>query len=324
MAHDIDSVINTLEADEILRPGTRQYDSESSTWAVQRDLKPKIVARPKTVESLARLVAKLNETSLDFAMRSGGYGNASAKDVLISMAAFNSFESDMTAGKETVTIGTGQAWIDVDTKIDKHCPGYATISPRCSFLGVGGPLVFGGLSWMSSERGMACAPGNLIDALIVTTEGKIVWAAKEDPDLMWAIRGGGGSFGIVVKAKVRIWKYPDTVFTGRVFYPRSSLSIIAKEVAAFSSRVSDPKMALHLYGMNMEQEVIEGKSTEVDGIAVMLYDANGETHARGEDGFACALRIPGALIQVMKMSFTATNAIFSKFYSAFDLSTAQH
>ena len=312
MAHSLDVILSGLEPDEVLRPGTSQYDTDSSTWAVQKNAKPKVVARPKSVDSLTRLVAALKETSLEYAMRSGGYGNASAKDVLISMTAFDSFESEMTPGKETVTIGAGQSWGDVDTKIDKHCPGYATISPRCSFLGVGGPLVFGGLSWMSSERGMACAPGNLIDALIVTADGKAVWAAEEDPDLMWAIRGGGGSFGIVVKAKVRIWKYPDTVFTGRIFYPRSSLPIMAKEVAAFSSRVSNAKMALHLYGMNMEQEVIEGKRTDADGLVLMLYDANGEAHARSEEGFAWAFKIPGALSQMAELSFTTTNAIFGE------------
>ena len=307
----LQTVLSVLSDDEILYPSHPQYSKESQTWATQADLKPKVVVRPTSVEALCRLVAALKDTDLQFGVRSGGNGNASAKDVLISMTAFDSFESDVSEpGNETVTIGTGQWWEKVDRQIEEECPGFATISPRCSFLTVGGPILLGGLSWLSSEKGMACAPGNLIDALVVKMDGSAVWAAKEDPELMWALRGGGGSFGIVAKVKVKIWRYPEQVFTGRICYPRSSLPVIAKEVAAFSKRVTDPKLCLHLYGMTLEPEAID--AVGAGGIVIFCYDAHGEEHARSEEGFAWTLRIPGALPQLMQLSLPHLNGFLSK------------
>ena len=307
----LQTVLSVLSDNEILYPSHPQYSKESQTWAMQGDLKPKVVVRPTSVEALCRLVTALKDTDLEFGVRSGGNGNASAKDVLISMTAFDSFESDMSEpGNETVTIGTGQWWEKVDRQIEEECPGFATISPRCSFLAVGGPLLLGGLSWLSSEKGMACAPGNLIDALVVKMDGTAVWAAKEDPELMWALRGGGGSFGIVVKAKVRIWKYPKQVFTGRICYPRSSLPNIAKEVAAFSKRCTDPKLCLHLYGMTLEPE--EVGAVGEGGIVIFCYDVHGEDHARSEEGFAWALNIPGAVPQLTNLPVPQLNSLLSK------------
>lgn len=313
MDADLYPVLSLLSPSEVIIPTSPRYVAESSTWAAQLNLKPRVVVRPESVESLSRLVAALNDSTLDFAVRSGGCGNASAKDILISMTAFDGFEYDLTADYETATFGAGQTWGTIDTKIEKHCPGFATISPRCDFLGAGGPIVYGGLGWMSSERGLICAPQNLLDALVVKADGKALWAAKEDPDLLWAIRGGGGSFAILVQVKTRIWRYNNSVFAGRVIFPKSSLPLVAKEVADFSKRVTDPKMALHLYGLNMESYIDESGKMDVGNLVLFLYDANGEEHARSQEGYEWALRIPGAKAELASMPVSYVNALFGQF-----------
>lgn len=101
---------------------------------------------------------------------------------------------------------------------------------------------------------MASDPGNLLDAMIVLADGRVVRSAKdEEPDLLWAIRGGGGSFGIVVSVTLLVFPdyAPKGIFTGRVFYPRSQLDVVVKAVAAYSERCEDPKMALHFYCLTM-------------------------------------------------------------------------
>ncbi|KAJ5128630.1 hypothetical protein N7526_006796 [Penicillium atrosanguineum] len=216
MSSELDRIYATLAPEEIILPDSPDYLKESKTWAVQRNLKPKLVARPKSLESLCKLVAALNRTTLDVCVRSQGYGSSSAKDVLINMTAFDSFEYSIE--QKSITIGAGQNWSRVDENIDKHCPGYATLSTRSGFLGVAGTIVYGGLSWASSERGTAARPENLLDAQIVKADGTAVWAST-DPDLFWCIRGGGHSFGIVTAVKVRIFKYPKSIFTGRLVYP---------------------------------------------------------------------------------------------------------
>ena len=112
-----------LTPSELNRPDSPQYNEETKTWAAQKDHHPKVLVRPSTVEKLARILAYLNDSELNFGIRSGGVGSASAKDVLISLAAFQDFQFDAEA--ETITIGTGQLWGEVDRKLEKHAPGYA-------------------------------------------------------------------------------------------------------------------------------------------------------------------------------------------------------
>jgi FAD/FMN-containing dehydrogenase len=324
MALELDKIRATLAADEVITPEAPEYLKESKTWAVQKNFRPKLVARPKSIESLCKLLATCNKTSLDIGVRSQGFGSSSAKDVLISMTAFDSFEYNLD--DETITIGAGQIWNQVNETVDKYCPGYATLSTRSGFLGVGGTIVYGGFSWASSERGAAARPENLIDAHIVKADGTAVWAST-DPDLFWCIRGGGHSFGIVAAVKVKIFKYPASIFTGRLVYPRASLQHIAREVAAFTRRVSDPKLCLHLYVMSSEESSDEELPEEMKvgsqkdswsrgmnsgQVSIWVYDANGEQHARSTEGFAWAFEIPGAVDKTMNLTFTEVNQLSSK------------
>lgn len=101
---------------------------------------------------------------------------------------------------------------------------------------------------------MASDPGNLLDATIVLADGRVVTSAKaEQPDLLWAMRGGGGSFAVVVSVTLRVFLdyAPRAIFTGRVFYPRSQLDVVVRAVAAYSERCEDPKMAMHFYCLTM-------------------------------------------------------------------------
>lgn len=68
------------------------------------------------------------------------------------------------------------------------------VSARCTYVGVGGSILTGGISWLSSEYGLASDPHNLLDAQVVKVNGDVVWASQET-GLLWALRGGGGGFG---------------------------------------------------------------------------------------------------------------------------------
>jgi hypothetical protein len=183
----------------------------------------------------------------------------------------------------------------------------------------------GGQSWLSSEFGMASDPGNLLDATIVLANGRIVRsAATEEPELLWAIRGGGGSFGVVVEATLRVFPdyAPEGIFTGRIFYPRSQLEVVVRAVAEYSERCLDPKMALHFYCLTMEttqtEEVVsvpKPKQTGM-GVAIMTYDARGEEHGMSEEGFKWAMDIEGATVMIQTMDFVAVNALSDELQQA--------
>ena len=182
----------------------------------------------------------------------------------------------------------------------------------------------GGQSWLSSEFGMASDPDNLLDATIVLADGRIVHsAAAEEPELLWAIRGGGGSFGVVVEVTVRVFPdyAPKGIFTGRIFYPRSQLEVVVKAVAEYSERCEDPKMALHFYCLTMETtqtgEVLESRPKQAGmGVAIMLYDARGEEHGISEEGFKWAMDIEGATVMTQTMDFVAVNALSDELQQA--------
>ena len=116
------TIHNLLKASEIIDPSSAQYKSESQTWQAHRNLHPKLLARPDSLASLSRLVAYLADTDLDWAVRCQGIGDASAKDVLISLAGFKEFSFD--AENESIIVGGGMTWGEVEEKLQEQAPGY--------------------------------------------------------------------------------------------------------------------------------------------------------------------------------------------------------
>ena len=115
-----------LQAEELIEPSSPSYSSESLTWAAQKNLHPRLVVRPTTLESLSKILAHLSKSPLDFAVRSQGFGSSSAKDVLISMTAFDEFEFDRE--HEVVTVGAGQTWEGYYKKMEETAPEYNGMS----------------------------------------------------------------------------------------------------------------------------------------------------------------------------------------------------
>lgn len=122
MAQEMDKLQSLVDADEILLPNSPLYARESRTWAVNRNQQPKVLIRPKSIDSLSKTLAYLSTTNLKFAVRSQGFGSASAKDVIISMTAFDEFHFDKE--NMSVTLGAGQPWRDYYTKMEEAAPEY--------------------------------------------------------------------------------------------------------------------------------------------------------------------------------------------------------
>jgi len=130
------------------------------------------------------------------------------------MRLFNHVKFDSET--EVVTLGAGSLWGEVEHELEKLAKGYAgkqinlafimpqntlstnTIEVPCAripYLGVAGSILHGGFSWLSHEYGLISDPQNLLDAQIVLRDGRVLWTAEEEPELLWALRGGGGNFG---------------------------------------------------------------------------------------------------------------------------------
>ncbi len=105
---ELKSIQALVRSDEIITPEDAEYTAASSTWSIHKNKHPALIVRPKSLESLSKVLKALSTTDLEIDIRSSGFGSASAKDVLISLSAFNEFEFDRK--NEVVTLGTGQSW----------------------------------------------------------------------------------------------------------------------------------------------------------------------------------------------------------------------
>lgn len=171
------------------------FSDKAAPWSIWADRNPQYVIEPRDIGAMQAVVEYLySHTSIDFCIRNTGTGGSSATDLVLSLHGFKGFE--FFPDDESIICGAGLSWGELDKLVEENTDGeYGCVGARCTWVGVtGGPLV-GGLSWLSHEYGMISDPQNWLDAEVVTGDGKCVWAMKEDPDLMWALRGGGGNFG---------------------------------------------------------------------------------------------------------------------------------
>jgi hypothetical protein len=292
MSSSIERLKDHLDQPEIHLPGTAEYLAQSLPWSQHADAKPKLVITPSTLPSLQACVKLLYaDESLDFAVRNTGTGSASARDVILSMRGFKSFSFD--AASETVIVGAGLDWSEVELKMAADAPGYALVGARCGWVGAAGGALVGGYSWLSHEFGLISDPQNLLDAQVVLKDGRVVWASEEgDGSLLWALRGGGGNFGVVVGLKMRARTYHEAIFAGLVFLPYERLQEVGEWVERSVDRLKDPKTAFCITN--------QGPGTGVPpqgakpGIAVILFDAHGEEHANSKDkGFGEVFEMEG-------------------------------
>lgn len=116
---------------EIISPLSPEYTNNTQPWSYHHDQHPSLVLRPTSLDSLSKIVAFLGKSHIDFKVRSQGYGNASAKDVLISLTAFDQFEWD--GQNKLVTLGPGAPWSKYYEQMEKVAPDYASTHPLPSF-----------------------------------------------------------------------------------------------------------------------------------------------------------------------------------------------
>ncbi|KAI5204140.1 FAD binding domain-containing protein [Aureobasidium subglaciale] len=300
----LDAVRELLSPSEIVKSSLDQYISESQTWQAHRNLHPKLLVRPTSLASLSRLVAFLSPSSLDWAVRCQGIGDASARDVLISLAGFKSLDFDSET--ESILVGGGMTWGEVEERLEEQAPGYQAVSARCSFVGVGGMILHGGLSWLSSSYGLASDPQNFLDAQVVKLDGNIVWASEE-PDLLFALRGGGHQFAIVTAFRLKVYRFSQNIYSGSIRYPRAALPVVAKGIEEFAKRADEwPGTAMYLYNLDLMEGTFIGAAAQ-PGIAIWLFDPEGEEH--GREVFKWAFEIDGAIDLTKVMSLRQVNKL---------------
>jgi FAD/FMN-containing dehydrogenase len=204
----------------LIGPEDVDYDEKRAVYNAMIDKRPALIARVGGPDDVARAIRFARDHDLLLAVRGGGHnggGLGTCDDgVVIDLSQLRDIDVDPQA--RTVRVGGGCTWGEVDKATGEH--GLATPSGIISTTGVGGLTLGGGLGHLTRKCGLAI--DNLLEAEMVLASGERVRAsADEHPDLYWAIRGGGGNFGVVTSFLFRLHEVGD-VFAGPTFWPVES------------------------------------------------------------------------------------------------------
>jgi FAD/FMN-containing dehydrogenase len=226
---------------QLIGPEDPGYEEARAVYNAMIDKRPGLIARPSRPEDVARAVSFVRDHGFPLAVRGGGHNGAGLgtvdDGVVIDLSLLNGVEVDPEA--RTVRVAGGCTLGEVDRATNEH--GFATPSGIISTTGVGGITLGGGLGYLTRSCGLAI--DNLLEAEIVLASGEHVCAsADEHPDLYWAIRGGGGNFGVVTSFLFGLHEV-ETVVAGPTFWPVEQ----AREVLS-AYREFLPQAPRELYG----------------------------------------------------------------------------
>ena len=200
MSTTVSSDLSSELPGTVIASGEEGFDAAlaAAVWNGDIDRHPAAIARPNSSAEVASVVSAVRRLGLDLTVRGGGHsfaGHAVADNaVMVDLSQLNEIDVDPTSGR--VSCGAGVTWAALDAATAPHA--LAVPGGFISHTGVAGLTLGGGLGWLSRRAGLSC--DNLVSAEVATADGRLVTASAQDnPDLFWALRGGGGNFGIVTR-----------------------------------------------------------------------------------------------------------------------------
>jgi len=216
----------------LLVPGDEGYEMARRVWNGMIDKHPALIARCEGVEDVVRAVTFVRERELLLAVRGGGHsfpGYSSCDGgLVIDLSPMRTVE--VRSDTATVRAAGGSWGGHVDAAAQKYA--LATTLGQISNTGIAGLTLGGGFGWLSRRFGLAC--DNLISAELVTADGKVRRVSAQDgPDLFWAIRGGGGNFGVATSFEYRLHPLNPTVVAGHVDFPSAQVKDAIEFYASF-------------------------------------------------------------------------------------------
>jgi FAD/FMN-containing dehydrogenase len=200
----------------LVMPGDPDYDQARAVYNAMIDKRPGLIARCADVADVIAAVNAAREHGLLLAVRGGGHNGGGLGTceggLVIDLSLMKNTRVDPAA--KTVRVGGGATWADVDHAT--HAFGMATPSGIIGTTGVGGLTLGGGIGHLSRKCGLSI--DNLLEADMVLADGSFATVnATQHPDLFWAIRGGGGNFGVVTSFLFRLHAI-DTVYGGPMLW----------------------------------------------------------------------------------------------------------
>src|SRR3954470_19972664 len=201
---------------QLVRPGDADYEDARRVQNGMIDARPAAVVRCTDTSDVVAVVRFAADPGTPLAVRGGGHsvpGFGTADDAIVAdLSGMQAVEVDDEA--RTATAGGGTTWGRFNDVTAAH--GLATTGGIISTTGIGGLTLGGGIGYLGRDHGLSC--DNLLAAEVVTADGSVHTASEqENPDLFWALRGGGGNFGVVTRFTYRLHPV-TTVLGGPIFF----------------------------------------------------------------------------------------------------------
>jgi hypothetical protein len=220
-------------------PGDPGYDASRVPWNVAVDLRPAAVALPRDVDDVAAVVRAARAAGLRVAPQSTGHGAAPLTGidlsdvVLVKLSGLTGVTVDVE--RRTARVVGGTLWQDVVAATAPH--GLTALHGSAGDVAVAGYALNGGLSFYGRKHGLATTSIRAVE--LVTAAGELVRAdAEHHPDLFWAVRGGGGNFGVVVAIEIGLLPVADVV-AGMLLWDRERAPEVVRAWAAWTREVPE-------------------------------------------------------------------------------------
>ena len=226
---------------ELITPGSRRYDRARRVWNAAVDRYPALIARAHSTADVVAVVRYAREEGLALSVRGGGHSTAGLavadRALMLDLSAMKAVQ--VSASDRVAVAAPGLTWGELDAATQAQ--GLATTGATVGSVGIAGMTLGGGTGRLDRLVGLAC--DNLLDAEVVTADGQVL-TASEHPDLLWALRGGGGNLGVVTSLRYRL----HPISTARVAllgYPFERAADVLGAYAQFGAKAPD-RLALYV------------------------------------------------------------------------------
>jgi FAD/FMN-containing dehydrogenase len=273
----------------VLHPADDGYDEARVSFNGMIDRRPAVIVQPQTTDDVAAAVRAARAAGLPVAIRGGGHsvaGHAIAEGALVvDLRRMRSVVVDPE--RRLARAGGGALWEDVDGATVRH----ALFVPGGTFVdtGIGGLTLTGGLGFLMGTGGLTC--DNLVEATVVTGDGSVVIAGPAgDPELLWALRGGGGNFGVVTEFVFGLHPLRE-IHVGSFAVPLTDAAAGLEAVAALQ-REAPPELLFMIVGPTTEERPANDAEPEGPREFVRLFGVYHGPLAEAEAAMAPLRRLP--------------------------------
>ena len=301
---------------EVLRRGDDGYDTSRAVWNGMIDRRPGAIVRCTGAADVIATVNFVREHRQPLAIRAGGHnvaGKAVCDDgIVIDLSPMNNVWIDPVARRGRA--GAGARWGAFDHEAQAF--GLTTTGGVVSSTGVAGLTLGGGIGYLTRTYGLAC--DNLLSVDLVTADGRLVRASEtENADLFWALRGGGGNFGVVTSLEFRLHEVGPLVATATVFHPIEDAREILHFYRSFSESAPD-ELACYAMIVNAPENVPDQSGRPVLAL-VGVYCGSVEEGKRlmtplAEHGTPLMAVVDGMPYAVMQTAFDAGSPHGARYY----------